>query len=61
MQRSPVSIAEEADVASILKVFFVDDFTRVPVIGPGGAVVGTLNRIDVVQAVFERTLEGARP
>jgi len=58
MQPATVVISENADVASVLRMFFVNDFTRLPVIDADGDVVGTLNRIDILQAIFERTFTG---
>ena len=56
MQLDVVSIFEDDSVAESLRNFFVNDFTRIPVLSLDGHVVGTLNRIDIVQAMFEKTL-----
>ena len=56
MQPAVVYIAEDAEVEEIMRVFFINDFTRIPVVSPDGIVVGTVNRVDVLQAMFEQTL-----
>ena len=58
MQRAVVSVAEDADVATTMRAFFVNDYTRIPVIRADGGVIGTLNRVDILQAIFERMLPG---
>jgi CBS domain-containing protein len=55
MTETVQSVDEDADVAGALRSFFVNDFTRLPVTDLDGAVIGTLNRIDILQAIFEGT------
>ncbi|HLJ56523.1 MAG TPA: CBS domain-containing protein [Chthonomonadaceae bacterium] len=59
LMRPAVSISEDADVTLGLRALFVNEFTRVPVLTAEGELVGTLNRIDVIQAMFERTIYAA--
>lgn len=56
MQAAVVSVTEETTVEEIARVFFVNDFTRIPVLSRDSELVGTLNRIDILQAVFEQAL-----
>jgi len=59
MQRSVVSVQENLALESAARSLIINDFTRLPVTTTNGEVIGTLNRIDVLQAVFERNLRGA--
>lgn len=58
MQRAVISVAEDADARDAIRTFFVNDYTRLPVTSADGSVAGTLNRIDILQAIFERTISG---
>jgi CBS-domain-containing membrane protein len=59
MRPSVRAIAEDADVSGSLSAFFVNGMKRLPVTNDAGEVVGTLNRIDVLQALFEGGLSGS--
>jgi len=58
MQSDVTSISEEADVQTAVPLFFKKEFTRIPVTRSDGAVVGTLTRIDILQALYEGRLAG---
>ena len=56
MKLEVASIFEDDSIEDSLRTFFVNDYTRLPVLNLDGNVVGTLNRIDIMQAVFEQAL-----
>ncbi len=58
MQGHVLSVSEDGDVETVARLLFVNDYTRLPVTNEFSEVVGTLNRIDILQAIFERTLAG---
>jgi CBS domain-containing protein len=58
MQHAVVSVAEDACLTDAMRSIIVNNFTRLPVVSAQGEVVGTLNRVDVLQAIFERNLPG---
>ena len=59
MVHAVVSVSEDAEIAAAACLFFVNDISRVPVISVDGRVVGTLNRIDICQALFEGNLQAS--
>jgi CBS domain-containing protein len=49
-------VSETSDVAQAARYLLDNDLKRLPVITDEGKVIGTLNRIDILQAIFEGTL-----
>ena len=50
MTREPVTIAPDASLREAEKIFERHDFNALPVLGPGGEVVGLLSKLDVLRA-----------
>lgn len=53
MSAPAVSIPEQAEITLAFWPLFAEGRKRIPVVDPEGKVVGTLNRIDFIQALFE--------
>lgn len=51
-----VSVPEHCEVRHAAQVLLLSHLTRLPVTDELGRVVGMLNRIDIIQAVFEQLL-----
>ena len=51
-----VSVVDTDPVDAIAERLIELDFTRVPVVDSRGTVIGTLNRIDLIQSIFEHKL-----
>jgi signal-transduction protein with cAMP-binding, CBS, and nucleotidyltransferase domain len=51
-----ISVSENEDVATAALLLTVNRLKRLPVTTEAGQVVGMLNRIDLMQAVFEGTV-----
>lgn len=49
----PVSVSESLDLREASALLLTRNLKRLPVLSEEGQVVGTLNRIDVLQALFE--------
>ena len=60
MTRKPVTIAPGATLAEAQRIFRKRDFNGLPVLGPGGALVGFLTKLDVLRA-FRFTEEHVFP
>jgi CBS domain-containing protein len=56
MTAPAVSVHESADVTEAAHILLTKGLKRLPVVTDAGAVVGVLNRIDLLQAVFEGAL-----
>ncbi len=52
----PVCVRESSDVREAALLLRTGRFKRLPVVSDAGKVVGVLNRIDLLQAVFEGTI-----
>ena len=59
MRRPVLSVSEDSDVREAARLFLVNDFTRLPVLSADGDVVGTINRVDILQGAFEGVLPAA--
>jgi len=58
MQTGVLSTCEDEDISSLWRSIFANNYTRIPVLTSDGLVIGTLNRIDLVQSLFEKRIEG---
>ena len=56
MTQPALSISEHAEGKLAARLLLASGFKRLPVVDEHNRVVGVLNRIDVIQAVFENTL-----
>jgi CBS domain-containing protein len=56
MTQPAIHISEHADIREAARILLTCGLKRLPVTDEHNRVVGALNRIDVVQAVFEDTL-----
>jgi len=56
MQTNILSVRDTEEVTLSLIVEILEDCRRVPVVDAEGKIVGTLNRVDIIQALFERTI-----
>jgi CBS domain-containing protein len=60
MTRKPVTIAPGATLAEAERIFAKRDFNGLPVVGPGGELVGFLTKLDLLRA-FRFTEEHVFP
>ena len=58
MTQPAVSVSEHADAGKAARMLLTSGLKRLPVTDEQDRVVGTLNRIDVIQAVFEDQISG---
>lgn len=56
MSSPAVAVAESADLQEAAELLLQRGLKRLPVTRADGRVVGTLNRIDILQAIFEGNL-----
>ena len=56
MTSAVISVSEHADVGQAARLLLSRQLTRLPVTDELGRVVGTVSRVDVIQAVFEALL-----
>ena len=56
MTRPAVSVAETADVREAVRLMLSRQLKRLPVVSEDGQVVGVVNRVDIIQAIFEENL-----
>jgi CBS domain-containing protein len=56
MTSPPVSVTENCDVLLAARLMLTQGLKRLPVTTDTGKVIGTLNRIDILQAIFEGNL-----
>ena len=61
MSRPAVAVEEDTDVMEAARLMLEKRLKRVPVVTDAGEVVGMLNRVDVLQALFEGTLSDVTP
>lgn len=57
MRTAVVSVSEDIQLIDACHLLLDHRLKRVPVVDVRGRVVGVLNRIDVIQAIFEGTVE----
>jgi len=53
MQGGVLAIGETEDANELARLILVNDYTRIPVTTSDEVVVGTLNRIDIIQSLLE--------
>jgi CBS domain-containing protein len=56
MTAPPVAVAEATPLRDAAAMMLAHRLKRVPVTSPNGKVVGVLNRVDILQALFEGNL-----
>ncbi len=56
MQSGVVFVMEDCELADVAKIMIQNRLKRVPVLTQDRQVVGMLNRVDVIQAIFEGLL-----
>ena len=57
MRTSVISVPEDVDLTDACRLLLDQCLKRVPVVDAKGRVVGVLNRIDVIQAIFDGTVQ----
>ncbi len=59
MTAPAVCLSENMEIALAARVMWSKGLKRLPVVTEAGKVVGVLNRIDILQALFEGTIDDA--
>ena len=57
MTSPAISVSEDMDASVAVRLLILHRLKRLPVLDSLGRVIGTLNRIDVLQAIFEGSFD----